>query len=346
MPRPNSVYMIPQPVEVLNLEEVRFWLRIMQEHSVFIRNGLPCDQTELISDAQGFYDAFHALYCRAEKSLNDKKFRELVAEATALVATFRDFKRHLLELMLTCQLGGSNFPLFLDHMAREAEYFLQLLNKIGEGKTALREAAIPLENAFWLRIMAEHAAFIVHLLDPSERRLIAEADRYVEEFDQLLLQGWDFVSMLNNNVGDVRSFWRFLCDVRRSVAELRDFQKMAEELIEKCRLVSIIPELLADHMRREADHFLMILSLMEKRVMHDVALVDEDDDYEEEVWVKPAMKESPKLETPDYEEDDFEPEDEVPPPVIEHIVAAAKPPKPLKEPKYKWEMRPRPLGKK
>ena len=35
-------------------------------------------------------------------------------------------------------------------------------------------------------------------------------------------------------------------------------------MVENCRIASILPALLADHVRREADHFLMILTMMEK----------------------------------------------------------------------------------
>jgi len=259
-------YMVPEPLEPLNLEEVKFWIRIMEEHALFIKSGLPCDQEDFIDDAQAFYQEFESLRVRAERLQNDKKFMELVTDTQALLKEFYTFKRDLLHRMLECKLGGYNFPLLLDHMAREAEYFMRLLDKIKNGKVALSGGAKAQENVFWLRIMADHAKFISHLLDPSERNLIQTANSFSQEFDDLYLQGRDFSSMLQG-YPEVASFKRFLQDVRAAVLRIRDFKRAAEEMIRECRLVGLIPALLADHVRREADHFLLILTMMEKGIM-------------------------------------------------------------------------------
>ena len=44
-----------------------FWLRIMKEHSLFLRLGLPCDQRELIERAMFFEQAFDRLLERARR---------------------------------------------------------------------------------------------------------------------------------------------------------------------------------------------------------------------------------------------------------------------------------------
>lgn len=266
MSRQLMSYMVPEPLEPLNLEEVKFWLKIMAEHAAFIKSGLPCDKEDLIDEAQSFYQEFEALSVRAERLPNDKKFMELVNDSQCLLKEFYTFKRNLLHCMLECKLSGYNFPLLLDHMAREAEYFMRLLDKIKNGKTALSGSAKAQENVFWLRIMADHAKFISHLLDPSERNLIDTANGFSQEFDNLYLQGRDFSSMLQGHP-EVASFKRFLQDVRAAVLRIRDFNRAAEEMIEECRLVGLIPALLADHLRREADHFLLILAMMEKGVV-------------------------------------------------------------------------------
>lgn len=266
MSRQNMSYLVPEPLEPLNLEEVKFWLRIMQEHAFFIKAGLPCDQTEFIDEAQAFYQEFESLRLRAERVQNDKKFTEMVNDTQVLVKEFYIFKRKLLHLMLECKLGGWNFPLLLDHTAREASYFIRLLDKIKNNKTLVNGGSKAEENTFWLRIMADHAKFISHLLDPSEANLIATANAFSEEFDDLFMQGRDFSSMLHN-YPEVAAFKRFMQDTRAATIRLRDFKRAAEEMIVECRLVGVIPALLADHVRREADHFLMMMTMMEKGIM-------------------------------------------------------------------------------
>ncbi|MEG6584331.1 DUF2935 domain-containing protein [Dendrosporobacter sp. 1207_IL3150] len=267
MPRQPMTYTVPQPLEPLNVEELKFWLHIMQEHAMFIKAGLPCGDTALIDEAQAFYQEFGALQQQAERIKTIKQSSEIVNEAYDAVKDFYLYKRELLQAKLACRLGGTNFPLFLDHLSREAEYFLRLLEKMRNGRVALKESSQTQETVFWLRIMADHAKFMSHLLDPSERSLIRMADEFSCEFDDLVLQGRDFASMIHNNECEVMAFRRFLLDVRMDVQRLRDFKKAAEDLIAECRLLGIMPETMADHIRREAEHFLMLLAMMERRIM-------------------------------------------------------------------------------
>ncbi|MDT8903146.1 DUF2935 domain-containing protein [Anaeroselena agilis] len=263
MPRPKVVNDKRQPVPPLNLEELKFWLRIMEEHAQFIKAGLPCDSIVLIGEADNFQQEFAALRVRAEQVQNQRQFTELVDATQTVVGEFYRYKRRLLQMELTCQLLGCNFALFLDHVSREAEYFLMLLSAMGSGRL-LYQSAGAREVTFWLRLMADHSRFIVHRLDPSERAMVETAEGFACEFDALYLQGRDFVSMLRGSTNEVPAFRRFLQDVRVSTLKLRDFKRAVESLIAECRLVGLIPALLADHVRREADHFLLVLAILEK----------------------------------------------------------------------------------
>ena len=50
-----------KPFECLNLSRVQFWLRIMKEHSLFMKLGFACKDTELIRQAEQFFGEFGAL---------------------------------------------------------------------------------------------------------------------------------------------------------------------------------------------------------------------------------------------------------------------------------------------
>ncbi len=263
MARSPRKHTTSQPVDPVSLDETKFWLQILAEHALFIGAGLPADNRELREEAQKFNRELNALLARANKVQNQRQFMELVDESICVVKEFYHFKRHLLSMMLRCRLGGFNYPLLLDHVAREAEYALGLFESIRAGNPVFGDISQPAETVFWLRLMSDHAKFISHLLDPSEVNLIQTAREFSREFDDLLLQGRDFESMLGNR-GKVPAFSRFLMDVRVSTVRLRDFKAAAEELIRQCQLVGIIPELLADHVRREAEHFIMVLNVMER----------------------------------------------------------------------------------
>ncbi|SDD98182.1 DUF2935 domain-containing protein [Sporomusa acidovorans] len=253
------------PVPPFNLEEVRFWLHIMEEHALFIKNGLPFDKPDLIEEATAFEREFKALRVRAEKISGEKKFTELIADSINSVKEFIRYKQLLLGLSMTNQLGSALPPLFFDHIIREAEYFLAILEKFRAGKKLAVVKA--LEADFWLRIMEEHTNFIDSRLDPSERSLLAVVRDYETEFDNLSQQSRDYVSFFEHKPMDLPAFDRFLQDSRAATVRLRDFKQAAYDMIEKDRMLSTIPAMMADHFRREADHFLLVLAMMEKGVV-------------------------------------------------------------------------------
>jgi len=265
MPRHSSGTGNILPVPPLDIEEVKFWLHIMEDHALLIKLGLPFDKPDLIEEARAFEREFKALRARAEKSLSEKKFSELIVEAMASLKEFIRFKTLLLEMALTNKLNSALPPLFFDHVIREAEYFMAMLEKIRAGKKLSVVRA--LEADFWLRIMAEHTKFIGSRLDPSERSLIGVVRGYEAEFDDLSMQGWDYVSFFEHKSKELPAFNRFLQDSRVATIRLRDFKQAAYDMIIKNRMLSTIPAVLADHVRREADHFLLVLGMMEKGII-------------------------------------------------------------------------------
>ncbi|GIP35179.1 DUF2935 domain-containing protein [Paenibacillus sp. J2TS4] len=249
-----------------SLDEIRFWSRIMKEHSFFLRLGFRCEDTQLIREANQFYAVFDEIERRSHtfnSGTDPELIRRFNAEVRNAAAHIWAFKRKVLGLILRCQLPGSNnFPLLVDHISREANYFRNRLDELNSGQLEPLPDAIIDENVFFLRIMADHAKFIGHLLDPSERQLVEQARNFSDEFDQLLFQARDLDSMRPQSQ-TIPLLDQFLDQNRVSVQSLVNFKKTAKELIEACRIKSIIHPLLADHVFREAERFLSIIDMFE-----------------------------------------------------------------------------------
>jgi hypothetical protein len=163
---------------------------------------------------------------------------------------------------------GSNYPLLLDHVRREAMHFLDLLQKPVPEDPLFMLLQV---EVFWLRIMKEHIEFVIHLLDPSERELIVQAEEFRKTFSRLLETARDLESMAETKPKNFNTVIRFTQDVIRNTMELRDFKATAFELARLCELLSIVSTpLLLDHIRREADKFLneMEVLLPEARKCH------------------------------------------------------------------------------
>jgi hypothetical protein len=259
--------LMPDAFVVRSLDEIRFWSRIMKEHSLFLKLGFRCEDTQLINEANQFYSVFESIenQSHAYPTNTDpetiRRFNEVVHQAVSHIWAF---KRKVLGLILHCKLpGANNFPLLVDHISREANYFRNRLAELNSGCLEPLPDAIIDENVFFLRIMADHAKFIGHLLDPSERQLVDQARNFSHDFDQLLFQAKDLESMRPQSQ-TLPLLNQFLDQNRVSVKSLRDFKKTARDLIDACKIKSIIHPLLADHVFREAERFLIIIEMFER----------------------------------------------------------------------------------
>ncbi|TCS95776.1 DUF2935 domain-containing protein [Hazenella coriacea] len=250
-----------------SINENLFWLRIMKEHALFMSQGFDRRDKKLIREADQFFVMFDRRLTEVRTLRRDSSvIRKFNEGSILLTRKFREFKSTVLLLIIQCKIDGFNFPLLIDHTAREAGYFVETLKALNKGKSEPLADRIVDENVFWLRIMADHSKFIAHLLDPSERKLVSVANTFSDEFDQLLAQARDLESMVKQTEPSFfNTLTRFTEDAQRSTTDLRNFKKDARDLIRQCKLMSLINPILADHVTREANKFLSILNGLSQR---------------------------------------------------------------------------------
>ncbi len=172
--------------------------------------------------------------------------RQLNRDALALVESLIRFKQSLLADIHSCCLFTANYPLLIEHILREARlYRAQLLHL--EGKPDCSCQQLRDRELFWNRIMMEHALFIRGLLDPGEEQLIDTADAFAEDYKRLLAAA-DAANARLPRGGSLALTKKF-----------RDFKQTGVEGLEACKIRSIILPLLADHVLREANHYIRLL---------------------------------------------------------------------------------------
>lgn len=250
-----------------SLTENRFWLRIMKEHALFLGEGFNRKDTQLIQQSDRFFHYFEQQEKKARQiAHNVTLIRKLNEETIELVLGFRNFKRNLLMLIINCKISGFNFPLLVDHIAREAEYFMRTLRKLNQGILEPIQDSIINENVFWLRIMMEHSRFISALLDQSERNLVITARKFGDDFEVLLNQARDVESMLFQKQPTYPIIGKMNKDSENAAQEILAFKKAGLDLIKSCQIRNTINPLLADHVVREAEHFLYMIHILEDRL--------------------------------------------------------------------------------
>ena len=156
------------------------------------------------------------------------------------------FKEELLRCVRRCEVFTANYPLLLEHILREAKLYRDFVRKL-ESTGDLSCASMKEVECFWNQIMMEHALFIRGLLDPSETELFCAADGFAKEFAELL-----------ENCKNAQCRTMTGASIEKTT-RLRDFKKAGAQGIRDCKIRSMILPLLADHVLREANHYLRLL---------------------------------------------------------------------------------------
>ena len=138
--------------------------------------------------------------------------------------------------------------------------------RLNEGILDPIQDAIIKENVFWLKIMMEHSRFIASLLDQSERNLVHTASKFGDDFEVLLNQARDVESMLLKRKPTYPIIGKLNQDSENATVELRNFKQAGLDLIKSCQIRSVIDPLLADHVVREANHFLSMIHVLDERL--------------------------------------------------------------------------------
>lgn len=174
------------------------------------------------------------------------RVRILNKTAGKLLDGLIDLKENILKCVLQGELFTINYPLLIEHILREAKLYRSYLQTL-EQEGDLPERFVKNRECFWNQIMMEHAQFIRGLLDPCESELSCKADGFAKAYCELL----EVSRTAQDQVLAKASLEQTL--------KFRDFKAAAVQGIQQNRIRSILLPLLADHVLREASHYIRIL---------------------------------------------------------------------------------------
>jgi hypothetical protein len=185
-------------------------------------------------------------------NFNANDIVSLNSEAYQIVSDIIAFKTTLLNAVLNCSMFTMNYPLLIDHILREAKYYLKKITELQNNNQFITPQDMVEDEIFWNKIMAEHSKFIRGLLDPTEEELFNTSNVFAHSFDNLTKE----VEIANNNIYQLTGIkQKNLIEVEK----IRDFKEQGTIGLLNCKIKSIILPLLADHTLREANHFLKLL---------------------------------------------------------------------------------------
>lgn len=185
--------------------------------------------------------------CKDERMA--RRVRQLNHHVLHLLGGLIEFKKQILQEVTCCRLFTANYPLLIEHIIREAELYQKMIASLEDGTCKSVEQMAETER-FWNQIMMEHALFIRGLLDPTEGELIETADSFAGDYQRLLEEA---------RQKDCRAMNGLTRKTLETTKKYRDFKAAGTKGITGCEIRSIILPLLADHVLREANHYLRLL---------------------------------------------------------------------------------------
>lgn len=163
-------------------------------------------------------------------------------------------KERILRDVLSCNLYTTNYPLLIEHILRETRWYRQRLLDIENGCSTIDDERMV--ETFWNQIMMEHAQFIRGLLDPTECDLMNTANEFAEDYCRLLEMA---------KTQDCRVQEQLTGKTIETTEKYRDFKAAGTKGLTECEIRSIILPLLADHVLREANHYLRLLETEDRK---------------------------------------------------------------------------------
>jgi hypothetical protein len=214
-------------------DDIEFWSRQLSEHALFMQLGL--DDPKLKQRCAQLHQAWEHF----------RRGPRQIPTAITLVHHLRDLQLEVHARLARGEWLGWIWPLFVDHIRREGDYFLGALQ--GAKLDPVAEAQM------WLTFMAEHAAFAAHLLDPNEAERIRQALDAQGKFGDLFRE---CASGLNDQL---------LSLTQRSGMDLDAYLK-ALGVGTPAGAKSIIHPVLAEHVVREGQRFLGTMQALQQAI--------------------------------------------------------------------------------
>jgi len=247
-----------------SLNENQFFLRTIMENIFAMKSALPDEASEYIKQLDEFQKRFEeslnrALHhtpreANAVKKLNEDSIQLLYEAAEFCEKVFRDNVKG--------KYRGFLWTKVAEHIRREPLYVVKILQRLNKRiERPIREDIVE-DDEFYLKIMAEHTAFLVHFLDMDEDELIELARLFTLKFKLLTLQ----VRNIEIEPPSRSAILSHLTVFRGATITLHNFLVEVSRLAGTGEIRGIVDPNLMGHVTRQAAKYISVLDRLEARV--------------------------------------------------------------------------------
>ena len=243
-------------IEVIKLSNGRVNSPILNSNELFTEFTLDAEEkTEYLSGItiNKEITKMQKELCAETSDEDRREVRQLVHRineaSISLLNELIEFKESILKEVDCGNLFTFNYPMLIKHIMREAKLYRATIDALMRNRNLTYRDILGTED-FWNQIMMEHAWFIRGLLDPCEEELIKTAHEFARNYKKLLENG---------NCNNRTAMQTLVEDSLKETLKYRDFKATGTKGILSCEIDSVILPLLADHVLREANHYIRVL---------------------------------------------------------------------------------------
>ena len=247
----------------------RFWMRDVADHALFVYKDLTMEQAADAQKAMQFHEQFQQL----DRLAQDNRFDTNAIRP--LIHDFVRFQNELLFMQLTRHMVANDYPAFRDHLVKESQYYLALIDDTKEGPLDNKKALY--EIVFWLRQTVEHSLFIMHWSDPYEFMAVKQSEDFANSLMNLLNKARLFVSMTSAQAvpeipsptaeqdpplgsAAIPALTSLIKQCLTLIQGYRDHLIAIRPMIQNVETLGVLTTRFVDHQRREAQYFMAVLN--------------------------------------------------------------------------------------
>lgn len=245
-------------------EEHAFWIAILQDHAIFVLEGLAPYEKQWIAAADQYIQAFGGLLHKLnnlpkDEDVNSERMIQLAKEIWPVAKGYYDFEGSLQRHRINNEVQISLSPTYFNGTLNENQEYLRQLSYYVQGQPAPVLSVVELLD-LWLEDQLGHAILLRNMLDPIEIDLIHRLDGYSQKFESFMIQNREMKSYLRFTPPGFRRQQLMAHEVGVTVLEMNSFISMVVTRFKNAEVFNKTNLRFLEHHFPETCYFLISLS--------------------------------------------------------------------------------------
>ncbi|USB33772.1 DUF2935 domain-containing protein [Paenibacillus sp. YPG26] len=245
-------------------EEHDFWLPILQDHAIFVLEGLAPYEKQWITGADRYIQAFGDLVTKLyslprDEAVNSDRMIQLAKEIWPVAKGYYEFEGNLQRLRINNEVQVSLSPTYFNGTLNENQEYLRQLSYYVQGQYAPQLSVVELLD-LWLEDQLGHAILLRNSLDPLEREIIQRLDVYSAKIQSFIVQNQAMVGYLRFSPPGFKRQQLLAREVGTTVLELNSFINMVVTRYENTEVLNKTTLRFLEHHFPETCYFIISLS--------------------------------------------------------------------------------------